>query len=320
MRAMRYLHLDVFTDTPFEGNQLAVFPEPDADLSADRMQRIAREMAFSETTFVFPRQHAGDVWMRIFTPASELPMAGHPTIGTTFALALDGAIEAGRPEFVFELGVGPTPVSLEWRENVLAFAWMTQRLPSFGAEIQNRNAFAAAVGLEERDIAELPMESVSSGVPFLFIPVASRAAVDRVSVDRRALTRAFKDAGQVDLPTFFFTTDRTGAIGNETVYSRMLAPAFGIPEDPATGSASGPLGCYLLRHGLVTPNQAQSLVSLQGVAMGRPSRIHISIDSKGGATVQRDASGRPLGETVNTITRVRVGGRAVLVAKGRLLA
>jgi trans-2,3-dihydro-3-hydroxyanthranilate isomerase len=118
---VRYIHLDVFTDRPFEGNQLAVFPEPHG-LTAAEMQAIAREMNFSECTFIFPREKSGDVRMRIFTPGEELPMAGHPTIGSTFALASEGTIARGRKEFVFELGIGPTPVSLEWDEAGLSFA------------------------------------------------------------------------------------------------------------------------------------------------------------------------------------------------------
>jgi len=115
---MRYLHLDVFTSTPFSGNQLAVFPNP-GDVRAETMQAIAKEMAFSETTFIFPPEHGGDVRMRIFTPGEELPMAGHPTIGTTFALAMEGTIARGRERWIFELGVGPTPVSLEWDDHGL---------------------------------------------------------------------------------------------------------------------------------------------------------------------------------------------------------
>jgi len=299
---MRYLHYDVFTSVPFEGNQLAVYPEPPRDIDVARMQRIAAEMNFSETTFVFPPEGKGDVRMRIFTPGTELPLAGHPTIGTTFALAREGVIARGRESFVFELGVGPIPVSLEWNDQGLAFAWMTQLLPSFGSQIADRAGFAGAVGLEQDDLEDLPIEAVSCGVSFLFVPVKSRAAVDRVAIDRRALARAYQQAKCEDLAVFFFTTDRTGATGDETVYSRMLAPQFGVSEDPATGGASGPLGSYLLHHGVVTPSQARSMVSLQGVAMKRPSRVHISIDSED-----------------DVITRVRVGGKSVLVAEGTLL-
>ena len=300
---MRYLHLDVFTDSPFEGNQLAVYPDPPVDIATERMQRIAQEMNFSETTFVFPKQGPGDVKMRIFTPAAELPVAGHPTIGTTFALAIEGVIAPGRESFVFELGVGPIPVSLEWQGDRLKFAWMTQLLPSFGRQIDDRAGLAAAIGLETSDLVEHPAESVSCGVPFLFVPIRSRAAVDRVAIDVRSLNRIIQHAGVEETGVFFFTTDRTGAKSDETVYSRMLAPGFGIAEDPATGIASGPLGCYLLYHGLVSPEQAQSMISLQGAAMKRPSRLYISIDSKD-----------------DRISRVRVGGQAVLVAEGELLA
>jgi trans-2,3-dihydro-3-hydroxyanthranilate isomerase len=297
---VRYLHLDVFTDTPFEGNQLAVYPQPSPQITTDRMQRIAAEMNFSETTFIFPREADGDMKMRIFTPGSELPMAGHPTIGTTFALASEGVIAPGRTDFVFECGIGPIPVALEWDARGLSFVWMTQPLPSFEHEVENRSGFVTAVGLEAADLADLPIEVVSCGVPFLFVPLTSRAAVDRVSIDRRALARVYAGPGGKGL--FFFTTDRTGAHGDETVYSRMLAPEFGIAEDPATGSASGPLGSYLLYHGVVTADQARTMISLQGAAMKRPSRIHISIDSDD-----------------DTITRVRVGGKSVIVAEGTLL-
>ena len=300
---MRYLHYDVFTSTPLEGNQLAVYPEPPRDITVPRMQRIAAEMNFSETTFVFPPEGTGDVRMRIFTPGTELPLAGHPTIGTTFALAREGVIARGRDSFVFELGVGPIPVSLEWDERGLSFAWMTQLLPSFGAQVADRAGFADAVGLQPGDLEDLPIEAVSCGVSFLFVPVKTRAAVDRVEISGRDLARVFEQSKCDDLAAFFFTTDRTGAGGDETVYSRMLAPQFGVAEDPATGGASGPLGSYLLHHGMVSAAQARSMVSLQGVAMKRPSRIHISIDSDGGA-----------------ITRVRVGGTSVLVAEGTLLA
>jgi trans-2,3-dihydro-3-hydroxyanthranilate isomerase len=307
---LRYLHLDVFTHRALEGNQLAVFPEP-GGLTAAAMQAVTKEMNFSECTFIFPAESTGDVRMRIFTPHEELPMAGHPTIGSTFALAAEGAIARGRRDFVFELGIGPTPVSLEWSGDDLSFAWMTQLTPAFGGTIPDRAALAAAVGVNEQDLpADLPAQSVSCGLPFLFVPLATRRAVDSVAIDRKALTRCFRDAGLGELPVFLFTTEAaglkagpTGATANttETVYSRMLAPTMGVAEDPATGSASGPLGCYLLHHRLVSADQARSILSLQGAAMGRPSRIHISIDSDG-----------------DTITRVRVGGRSVMVGRGVL--
>src|SRR4051812_8476771 len=303
MSSLRYLHLDVFTGTPFEGNQLAVFPEP-AGLDAAMMQTITREMNFSECTFIFPPQRGGDVKMRIFTPGEELPMAGHPTIGSTFALAAEGTIARGRTDFVFELGVGPTPVSLEWKDGTLSFAWMTQQLPKFGAVIRDRNALAAAIGLASSDLpAALPAQVVSCGVPFLFVPLASRHAVDSVSIDRKALGRCCHDSGLEEVPTFFFTTEgRQEQDAAQTIYSRMLAASFGITEDPATGGASGPLGCYLVQYKIVTADAARNILSLQGVLMKRPSRIHISIDSND-----------------DVISRVRVGGKSVMVGRGELM-
>ena len=228
MRTYRYLHLDVFTETPFEGNQLAVFPEP-AGLSTDDMQRITREMAFSECTFVFPPETAGThIRLRIFTPAEELPMAGHPTIGTTFALALDGTIEKGAPELVCGLGVGPTPVAIEWKGAAPDFAWMTQQTPTFGPRVTNRAALASALGVRDSDLAGThPPEVVSCGVPFLFVPLATRRAVDAVDVSRAAYHTCLTDAGIDDVPVFIFTLDRAGSSGDEAVYSRMLAPGFG---------------------------------------------------------------------------------------------
>jgi len=298
MTTFRYLHYDVFTDRALEGNQLAVFPEP-AGLSDDDMQRVTREMNFSECTFIFPAETPGtNVRMRIFTPGEELPMAGHPTIGSTFALAREGVIARGQREFVFGLGVGPTPVSLEWKGDALDFAWMTQKNPEYGATIADRDGFARALGVAPADLEAPAPGMVSCGVPFLFAALKSREAVDRVAIDRGTYAAACQRAGLKELPLFIFSA----AAGDGDVYSRMLAPGLGVSEDPATGGASGPLGCYLYTHGLLPRERLSHIVSLQGVKMLRPSRLHISIDGKGG-----------------DITRVRVGGRSVPVGEGRLM-
>jgi trans-2,3-dihydro-3-hydroxyanthranilate isomerase len=180
---------------------------------------------------------------------------------------------------------------------------MTQLLPSFGGTIADRASLAAAVGLDEQDLVDgLPIEMVSCGVPFLFVPVTTRNGVDRVDIDRRAFGRCCRDAGLQELGAFFFTTEGQAHPGAaQTVYSRMLAPTLGVAEDPATGGASGPLGCYLFHHGVVSAEAARNIVSLQGVAMRRPSRVHISIESRSDA-----------------ITRVRVGGQSVLLGSGEL--
>jgi trans-2,3-dihydro-3-hydroxyanthranilate isomerase len=289
----RYLHYDVFTDRRFGGNQLAVFPDA-AGLRAETMQQIAREIGFAETTFVTAAERPGtDVRMRIFTPGRELPMAGHPVVGSTFALARVGRIAEGRPDWVFGLNIGPIPVSLEWSVPRLDFAWMTQGTPEFGRTFDDLGKVAGALGLSEADIQAtgLPVQQVSCGVPFVFVPLATRAAVDRAVPETRLL----------DFEAYVFTTDRAGAADSATTYSRMFAPMFGVAEDPATGGASGPLGSYLVRHSLVEPEHARSILNLQGVKLGRPSWIHISIESSRGA-----------------ISRVRVGGTSVFVAEGMM--
>lgn len=299
MPTLPYLHYDVFTDEPLFGNQLAVFTDP-GGIDASLMQRVTREMNFSESTFVFaPERPDTDRRMRIFTPASEMPMAGHPTVGTTFALAHTGVIAPGTPRFVFGLNVGPTPVDLEWDGAHLRFAWMTQRPPVFEPPVAARAEVAAALGLAEADLVpELPVQAVSCGVPFLFVALRDAATVDRATSDAAAFKRLAAVTG-VNLPLFLFAMLPPGEAG--TVHSRMFAPELGIVEDPATGAASGPLGCYLVRHGLVAGDAARRIVSHQGYAMGRASQIHIEITGDAGS-----------------ISQVRIGGRAVRVGQGAL--
>jgi trans-2,3-dihydro-3-hydroxyanthranilate isomerase len=297
----RYLHLDVFTNRLFGGNQLAVFPEA-AGLTTAQMQAIAREMNFSETTFILPAERPDtDIRMRIFTPGAEMPMAGHPTVGSTFALALEGVIPAGRTRWVFGLNIGPTPVDIDWRDGRPAFVWMTQLPPVFGPIAPDAGAAAAAVGLEAAEVREaaLPVQEVSCGVPFIFIPVVTRAAVDRAEPDKAAMARLCGLMGLDARAVFVFS--REPGPDEATVYSRMFAPNLGILEDPATGSASGPLGCYLVHHRALGEGQKAGILSLQGAAMGRPSWIHIAIQATGGR-----------------ITGVRVGGESVLAGDGHL--
>lgn len=297
----RYLHYDVFTTTPLAGNQLAVFMEPQG-LATEAMAAMTREMSYSECTFVLPAEAPGtDFRLRIFGRAgNEMPFAGHPVIGSTFALADDRRIAAGRREVTWGLGLGPTPVALEWTGDRLAFAWMTQQRPAYGPTLPSTPALAAAMGLEAADLmANQPVQEVSCGSAFFFAALATRAAVDRVQMNGRALEEIFKAAGVTRRGLFVFSPE-PGADG-ATVYSRMVG-ATGV-EDPATGSASGPLGCYLVRHGLVKAADAGGIVSAQGVKMGRPSRIHIRLEATG-----------------TEVTRVQVGGASVLVGDGRLRA
>jgi trans-2,3-dihydro-3-hydroxyanthranilate isomerase len=292
-----YLHYDVFTSDPLAGNQLAVFTDG-RGLDTARMQRLACEMNFAESTFILPPEQAGtDIRMRIFTPHVEMPMAGHPTIGSTFALAHAGVIRPRTGRLVFGLNVGPTPVDLEWQDGTLSFAWMTQLPPKFSPPSASRAQAAAALGLQVTDlVADLPVQEITCGVPYLMVPLRDRATVDRAVADVAALKTLLAD----DSAIFFFAID-SGSSGR-SVYSRMFAPGLGVTEDPATGSASGPLGCYLVQHGLVSGEGAAKIISHQGVAMGRPSRIHIAI---GGAP--------------DAIHDVKVGGQAVLVGRGEIV-
>ena len=264
------------------------------------MQAIAREMNFSETTFILPAERPEtDTRMRIFTPAAELPMAGHPTIGSTFALARTGVIEPGRDRFVFGLGVGPTPVTLTWKGADLSFAWMTQKNPTFGPPIGDRAVAARLLGVDVADVMpDLPVQEVSCGVPFVFVPLMTRAAVDRAAMTLERF-EAFKALAPIEAHGVFLFSIEPGS-DTATAYSRMFAPEFGVVEDPATGSASGPLGCYLVRHRLVPAERATAMVSLQGAKMGRPSYVHISIGTSDGEM------------------SVRVGGESVLAGEGTL--
>lgn len=186
-QSYRYLHLDVFTDHALSGNQLAVFMEP-AGLSPETMLAITREMNFSETTFVFPSERDDTHRrVRIFgnNLSRELLVAGHPTVGTVFALAHEGWIEPGSEEVVLGLGIGPTRLELEWEDEALAFAWMQQRGPEFGGVLTERGGVAEALGVAVSDLLSgLPVQQVSCGAPFLIVPLASRDAVDRSRLDR----------------------------------------------------------------------------------------------------------------------------------------
>jgi trans-2,3-dihydro-3-hydroxyanthranilate isomerase len=295
---LRYLHYDVFTRDRLAGNQLAVFLDG-RGLVAATMQAVAREMNFSESSFILPPEREDtDRRMRIFSPAVEMPMAGHPTIGSTFALAHAGVIQPGSSRFVFGLNVGPVPVDLEWAGAQLRFAWMTQARPAYG-RIVDGGAVAAAVGLDMRDLLpNRPVQTVSCGVEYLIVPLRDASCVHRASPDRGALKRLASAIG-VDVALYLFAPSPTGTA---TMECRMFAPGLGVLEDPATGSAAGPLGCYVVRHGLVIGQDTQRILISQGVAMGRPSRIHVAVTGTSAA-----------------ITGVKVGGEAVLVGEGELI-
>ena len=288
MRSYRLLHVDVFTDRALEGNQLAVFPDA-RDLEPALMQRIAREMNLSETVFFFKPTLAGcDARLRIFTPLYEIPFAGHPTIGATWAAHHEGIVT--KNDFVFQEEVGPVPVSILSTDPFMAY--LTTPRITFKKEY-DRAGTAAALGLAVRDLLETPVQCVSAGSDFVYVAVRDRATVDRAWLDYpRIQTVCGNDAAG---GVFVFAPNEGGA------YSRMFAPEHGILEDPATGSATGPLAAYMQRYELL-PAETTTFVSEQGVKMGRRSVLHVRIvEANGEPAFQVGGSVVPLIEGTFTL-------------------
>ncbi len=290
----RILTVDVFAEKPLAGNQLAVVLDAE-DVPGDVMQRIAKEMNISETTFVMPpADPANAARIRIFTPASELPFAGHPTVGTAWVLATEGLVPGGSLEFVLEEGIGPVRVRGVKGPSGLTF-WMTHPELTFGAVERRRAQAAAAIGLTEADLlADVPVQVASTGNPFLFIALRDARAVDEAAPDLDQLSDVLKLTRAFG--AFIFT-----AVGGNRLYSRMFS--LDIPEDPATGSGSGPLGGFAVRYGLVPRAPKVAIVNEQGTNMGRQSFIYIEL------TYQ---------ESEDVPSRIEVGGSVRPVIVGTL--
>lgn len=290
-RRYAFAQLDVFTDRAFGGNQLAVFTDA-RGLTTTEMQTLTREMNFSESTFVFPAETPDTAArVRIFTPAIEMPMAGHPTVGTAWWLAQSGAL-TGASAYL-GLNIGPVKIDLERDgDGRLRFVWMTHRLPEFGPVRHDREVVAAALGVAVDDLcADLPLQEVSTGVPFLYVPFASLDALGRARVNQSALAALWPDRDP--RMVYLFTEHGDG------LRARMFAPHVAdIPEDPATGAAAGPMAAYAVHYGL-KPDGA--FIIDQGVEMGRPSRIHVAARRSGGAFIE-----------------VKIGGQAVTVGMGQI--
>ncbi len=288
-RAYRFIQVDVFTDRIFGGNPLAVFLDGQG-LSDAEMASIAREMNLSETVFLLPPTRPDcAARLRIFTPRRELAFAGHPTIGTAWTLATRGMLPAGAREVLLEEGIGPVPVRLEGDPAAPDFIWMTHGPAIFGEPFAQRTGYAQALGLTESDLLPgVPIVVGSTGSAFLYIPLRDRATVDRAVLDVPKLLALYADERAVGV--FVFAPDPDPAAGR--VYARMFAPhSSGVPEDPATGSASGPLGAYLLRHSLVNAAPEIRLVSEQGTKMGRQSFIHLRLRPGSGEDVAIEVGG-----------------------------
>ena len=296
MKDLTYYLVDVFTDTQFEGNQLAVFPDP-KELSDVLMQKIANEFNLSETTFVFPSDDENcDCKVKIYTPQNELPMAGHPTIGTAFTLLQYGLIEPkNKNYFVFEEGVGPVKVEFELPNNKPDLIFMNQPIPEFGPILSESSKIAELLSLNGENIrSDIPVQVISSGVPFLFVPLNNIDAVKNSKVRIDILNDVLNDFETKQI--FIFTTETER--NNSFVHCRMFAPTFGIVEDPATGSAHGPLGAYLVKYGL---NDGKRFASEQGYEMGRPSIIKVEVKHDN-----------------DKIINVKVGGNCVMIGKGTI--
>lgn len=288
-RAYRFVQVDVFTERLFGGNPLAVFLDG-RGLSDAEMASIAREMNLSETVFLLPPSRADyAARLRIFTPARELAFAGHPTIGTAWTLATQGMLPVGAREIVLEEGIGPVPVRLEGDPAAPDFLWMTHGPATFSAPFADRAGYARALRLGEADLLPAaPIVVGSTGSAFLYIPLRDRATVDRAVLDVPQLLALYGDERAVGV--FVFSSDPDPAAGR--VYARMFAPhTSGVSEDPATGSASGPLGAYLLRYGLVHTAPEIRLVSEQGTKMGRQSFIHLRLRPGDGDEVAIEVGG-----------------------------
>ena len=275
--AYRYVLADVFTDTPLAGNGLAVFTDA-RELAEDRLQPLAREMNLSETVFVYPPEAGGHARIRIFTPGVELPFAGHPILGTAFVLA--GPLQLA--EIGLETGRGLVTVRLEREGPRITFGWMEQPLPSIAPYDGDEAALLTALGV---DRSELPIEVYDNGVPHHYIALESEDAVAALTPDLGALTRL----GNRAFSCF------AGSGGRWK--TRMFAPYGGVPEDPATGSAAGPLACHLARHGRIS--FGDEIEISQGSEIRRPSTLYARAEG-----------------TAERIERVEVGGSAVIVARG----
>lgn len=294
-----FLLIDVFTDEPFGGSRLNLFFDG-AAVPPDLMQRIAMELGTGETAFVVSGRRGGEhSGLRVFTPAAEIPFGGHSVLGATFALDRHGrrpGADAG--SHVWELEAGEYEVLIRDADDARSYS-LVQDPPVFMGQYYHRGKVAAALGLDEDAIAitGLPCEVISTGLPIHVVPVDSLETMARINLRRREADAIARDLGFGDLFVFTCETESPDA----TVHCRMFAPHFGIPEDAASGAATGALVAYLLKHRLVKPAPRVRIVSEQGLEMGRPSRIIAETDVVDGQA-----------------RAIAVGGGCVEVGSGRI--
>lgn len=275
MAGFRYVVCDVFTNVPLAGNQLAVFTDA-REIPEPQLQRLAKEMNFSETVFVYPPEADGHVRIRIFTPLDEIPFAGHPTLGTAFVLA--GPLQL--LEIKIETGRGTVPVSVEREGARIVFGRMAQPLPSI-VPFEHADELQTALGIR----SELPVELYDNGLPHVFVVASSPDQVAALVPDNQRLAA---------VGPFVLNC----AAGNGLQWkTRVLGPALGIDEDSATGSAAGPLALHLARHGRIAFGDEIEIA--QGAEIGRPSTLYARVDG-----------------TADAVERIEVGGCAMIVARG----
>jgi trans-2,3-dihydro-3-hydroxyanthranilate isomerase len=290
-KRLPFVQLDVFSSTPLEGNPLAVFPDG-RGLSDEQMQAIAREMNLSETVFVLPREAAVEkergMRARIFTVQEELPFAGHPTLGTAFALRGDG----GANEIRLDLNVGTIPVHFEDTDHKPTFGEMTQADPVFG-QIHDRKKIAEVTGIPLDDIDPgLPIQTVSTGVPFTLLPLRGLEPMRGLNINQPSAMEYLSASGG----KFLFSVTRETVDRTARLHARML---FYNGEDPATGSASGCAAAWMVQHGVAQPEERVMIE--QGIEMKRPSRIFVRASRRN-----------------DRVVNVRVGGNVVEVLRGEL--
>src|SRR5690349_14431599 len=273
MASFRYRIVDVFTEQPLEGNPLAVFPDA-SGLYDDTMQKIAKELNLSETTFVLPPTRPGCIaQVRIFTPMREMVFAGHPTIGTSYVLLDENRVPANTENFALDEKVGAVPIRVE--PGARPRIWLTTPPIQWGKTF-DRALCARALGLDVSDLLDVTPQLVTAGNPNVYIPVKNKDAVDRAWMDMAGLM-TIKEPGQEAICIFVFTPTKDGA------YSRMFAPEHGVIEDPATGSATGPLAAFMMRNKLVSSAAGTRFYSEQGTNMGRRSILYVQVNGEAGS-------------------------------------
>ncbi len=303
-RSLKFYQADVFTHQAFGGNPVAVFPDAQG-LTDYQLQQIAREMNLSETVFVFPpTDKSAAARIRILTPTQEIPFAGHPIVGTFFVLSQLGRLPLQEPVtcVLQECNIGLFPVELHVRNGRVLRVVMTQPTPRFLGTVEDVDdlySVANALGLAKHYIAEtkLPVEVVSTGLPVMIVPVRTLTAVRSIVPDAAAITEVCRQYGANGIMVYTTMTVEPQA----TVHTRMFAPPIGIVEDPATGSASGALGAYLVQNGAVEVGPTTEITAEQGYEIERPSRILIQVESDD-----------------DMIQSVKVGGEVVMVVEGTL--